>query len=234
MQPIPQLHLQPHPQPIVPPIPQPVIQPTPNLFVDRNHFLQRRNKRTACSCLNCKMGLNAHAFNEDGTPRKKRHICHYPDCTRVYGNTSHLRAHLRGHTGERPFACRWNCCGKRFTRSDELQRHHQTHTGEKKFKCMQCGKRFMRSDHLSRHTNIHQKPEHRDTESGHGSEDIDIGSNTPSDSVSSTSDSFKNTTDSTDTDFELEIDLANSVFSTTVGTTTTEASVDAPITSTGH
>ena len=121
MQPIPQLHLQPYPQPIVPPIPQPVIQPTSNLFVDRNLLLPRRNKRRACSCLNCKMGLNAHAFNEDGTPRKKRHICHYPDCTRVYGNTSHLRAHLRGHTGERPFACRWNCCGKRFTRSDELQ-----------------------------------------------------------------------------------------------------------------
>ena len=88
--------------------------------------------------------------------------------------------------------------------------------------------------HLSIHTNIHQKPEHRDTESGHGSEDIDIGSNTPLDSVSSTSDSFANTTDSTDTGFEVEIDLANSVFSTTVGTTTIEASVDAPITSTGH
>ena len=188
----------------------------------------------ACSCLNCKMGLNAHAFNEDGTPRKKRHICHYPDCTRVYENASLLRAHLRGHTGERPFACRWNYCGKRFTRSSDLHRHHRTHTGEKKFKCMQCGKRFMRRDHLSKHTKIHQKLEHRDTESGHGSEDIDIGSNTPSDSVCSTSDSFANTTDSTDTDFELEIDLAYSVFPTTVGTTTTEASVEAPITSTGH
>lgn len=53
--------------------------------------------------------------HDDGT-RKKQHICHIAGCNKVYGKTSHLRAHLRWHSGERPFVCNWVFCGKRFTR----------------------------------------------------------------------------------------------------------------------
>ncbi|XP_067117136.1 transcription factor Sp3a isoform X2 [Osmerus mordax] len=112
----------------------------------------KRLRRVACTCPNCKES----GGRGSNMGKKKQHICHIQGCGKVYGKTSHLRAHLRWHSGERPFVCSWMFCGKRFTRSDELQRHRRTHTGEKKFVCPECSKRFMRSDHLAKHIKTHQ------------------------------------------------------------------------------
>lgn len=108
----------------------------------------RRCRR--CKCPNCISG-------QQSDPNKpKQHICHIPGCGKVYGKTSHLKAHLRWHAGLRPFVCNWLFCNKAFTRSDELQRHLRTHSGEKRFACKECGKRFTRSDHLSKHLKTHR------------------------------------------------------------------------------
>ncbi|KAF7668771.1 hypothetical protein LDENG_00284130 [Lucifuga dentata] len=124
------------------------------LVDEEDQFSQegKRLRRVACTCPNCKES----GGRGSGMGKKKQHICHIAGCGKVYGKTSHLRAHLRWHSGERPFVCSWMFCGKRFTRSDELQRHRRTHTGEKKFVCPECSKRFMRSDHLAKHIKTHQ------------------------------------------------------------------------------
>uniref|UniRef100_A0A8D1W2C4 Transcription factor Sp7 n=1 Tax=Sus scrofa TaxID=9823 RepID=A0A8D1W2C4_PIG len=113
--------------------------------------------RSSCDCPNCQE-LERLGAAAAGLRKKPIHSCHIPGCGKVYGKASHLKAHLRWHTGERPFVCNWLFCGKRFTRSDELERHVRTHTREKKFTCLLCSKRFTRSDHLSKHQRTHGEP----------------------------------------------------------------------------
>ncbi|XP_067124181.1 zinc finger protein 367-like [Centruroides vittatus] len=75
-------------------------------------------------------------------------------CNRVFPRDKSLRAHLRTHTGERPYVCDFPKCGKKFTQSGQLKTHQRLHTGEKPFRCAAegCTNRFT---HANRHCPQH-------------------------------------------------------------------------------
>lgn len=75
-------------------------------------------------------------------------------CSRVFPREKSLQAHMRTHTGERPYVCDYPGCGKSFCQSGQLKTHQRLHTGEKPFICSVegCTSRFT---HANRHCSDH-------------------------------------------------------------------------------
>ncbi|XP_065183767.1 Krueppel-like factor 14 [Sycon ciliatum] len=88
----------------------------------------------------------------------RKYQCAEPGCGKIYSKSSHVEAHHRTHTGQRPYIC--SICSATFTRSDELARHARRHTGLRPHTCDVCNRSFSRSDHLFSHKRTHsgEKP----------------------------------------------------------------------------
>ena len=76
-------------------------------------------------------------------------------CDYASSSTSHLKRHLKIHSGEKSNKC--SQCDSKFSQADNLRTHLKIHSGEKLNKCNQCDFASVQAGDLRTHLKTHLK-----------------------------------------------------------------------------
>nr|XP_012214852.1 PREDICTED: zinc finger protein 236-like isoform X1 [Linepithema humile] len=74
-------------------------------------------------------------------------------CHAAFRKISHLKQHVRRHTGERPYKCAK--CDRRFTSNSVLKSHLHTHEDARPYSCSICNTKFSTQSSMKRHLVTH-------------------------------------------------------------------------------